>query len=111
MAFSKAHLYRWQIRRLAMFLRALCHPARLEILLQLALEGEKTVEEIAKNHPLSLSTLSKHLASLRVVRLLTHKDKWPYLLYKIDLKMIRKMRLYINEFFDALEKAIEQGPR
>jgi len=111
MAFSKAHLYDLHLRWLASVLRALCHPARLRILLQLAEEGEKSVEEIAKIHPLSLPTLSKHLTSLRVVRMLTHKDKWPYLLYNIDIRTIRKLRGRVNSFFDALEKAIELRTR
>ncbi len=111
MAFSKAHLYQWKLRQLAVFLRALCHPARLEILFQLAEEGEKTVEDIAKRHPLSLPTLSKHLASLRFVKLITYKDKWPYLLNRIDIKTIRKLRSSINSFFDDLENAVEHGPK
>lgn len=108
MAFSKARLYSRRSRLTAYFFKVLSHPARQEVLLKLAEGGSLAVEVLAKYHPVSNSTLSKHIESLRSASFIKFKEKYPYILYAIEMKNIHKAREYMMDFFDRLEKAMSK---
>ncbi|MEP6645738.1 MAG: helix-turn-helix transcriptional regulator [Saprospiraceae bacterium] len=111
MAFSKARLYSRRSRITALLFRVFGHPARLDILEQLADGGPVPVEKLAKNHPISLATLSRHLGSLRGPDFVKYLEDHPHILYSIEKKNILRARKYINAFFDRLEELMAKRER
>ncbi|MFK8057890.1 MAG: ArsR/SmtB family transcription factor [Saprospiraceae bacterium] len=71
MAFSKAHLYSNQERRVARISNSIAHPARIKILNQLRY-GEMEYDQILNHHPIKKSTLSQHLRTLRLAGLIQY---------------------------------------
>lgn len=65
MAFSKAHLYSRNERKVARAANALGHPARIKMLAELR-QGEMTYGQILANHPFNKGTLTHHLKTLRL---------------------------------------------
>jgi len=107
MAFSKARLYNRRARITALYFRVLNHPARQEILLKLAKDGPCSVEELLQDHPISGSTMSRHLEKLRAVNFISYKEKTPYIIYAIEPKKIRRAKKFMAAFYNTLEKLME----
>ncbi|MEO6133163.1 MAG: helix-turn-helix domain-containing protein [Saprospiraceae bacterium] len=108
MAFSKARLYNRRSRLTAYFFKVLSHPARQELLLKLAEDDSLPVEILAKYHPVSNSTVSKHMESLRTASFIKFKEMYPYILYALNKKNIQLAKEYMLDFFDRLEKAMNK---
>lgn len=76
-------------QHLAMFARALSHPARISILKILARQQSCNCNELVQRLPLSQSTVSRHLKKLKNSGLINgtpHKTSSIYSLNKIILK-------------------------
>lgn len=104
MAFSKARLYNRRARITALYFRVLNHPTRQEILLKLAKDGPSTVEQLLQDHPISGSTMSRHLEKLRLVNFITYQEKTPYIFYSVEVKKIRRAMKFIKGFIIMLEE-------
>lgn len=102
MAFSKSKLYPDDDQIISGFMKALDHPARLQILRRLAKEGPITVEELREDHPICRSALSGHLRTLRKADLVTWKEKYPSTYYAINGKAITIAEKYLGDFFKDL---------
>lgn len=76
-------------QHLAMFARALSHPARISILKILARQGICNCNDLVQRLPLSQATVSQHLKELKNCGLIngtTHKTSSIYSINKIILK-------------------------
>lgn len=102
MAFSKKGLYSKESQITSAYASALDHPARQEILIRLCIYGPCTVEELLKGQPISKSTMSEHLEKLRIMGLISFKVKFPYIIYYVEKKGIRKARKYFISLFRKL---------
>jgi ArsR family transcriptional regulator len=103
MAFSKSKLYQKEDQAVSLYAKALGHPARLAILLQLALEGESSVENITRHHPLSQAAMSDHLGILRRAGMINYEERFPYTFYRLDKKNQEQAEKYIGDFFQKIK--------
>ncbi len=104
MAFSKAKLYDKEEQITSGFAKAFGHPARTKILNQLCKDGPQSVQEIAKSHPLSKASMSKHLGILLTAQLITYKEIFPYVIYNVHKKNLIEAARRLNLFFTDLFK-------
>lgn len=102
MAFSKSHLYAEEDRTTSGFFKALGHSARLRIIRKLKKEGPCTVTQLSKGHPISQPALSVHLRILRKSHLITCVEKFPYSIYMVDKKNLKRARQLCGEFFKGV---------
>ncbi len=108
MAFSKSNQYPKEDQALSLYARALGHPARPNILLQLALEGESCVENITRYHPISQPAMSDHLGILIEARLVTYKEEYPYTYYTLEERNLKRAEKYLKNFFKKIKTAKKQ---
>ena len=89
MAIHKKEEFGKKKQHLAMFGRAIAHPARISILKILAKHESCNCNELVQRLPLSQATVSQHLKELKNCGLIngtTHKTSSIYSLNKIILK-------------------------
>ena len=91
------------IEALALTLKALSHPARLEILQILAQRGACICGEIVDGMPLSQATVSQHLKTLKNAGLITGDIDGPRSCYCINTETIGLLREKFEHLFGALE--------
>jgi DNA-binding transcriptional ArsR family regulator len=99
MAFPKHALYSQESQATSNFFRALGFPGRLEILMQLELEGPLSVQQLAKSHPICKETLSQHLKILREAGLVIANEKFPFTYYRVHKANLKKARKLFDRFF------------
>lgn len=102
MAFSKANLYEEISQITAGFFKAFGHPARLEIMEKLSLEGPRTVNEICREHPISNPSLSDHFEILREAHLIVYIENYPYVIYSLHKENFEVAKKYIEDYFQKL---------
>lgn len=100
MAFSRAYLYARHDQKTSHFAKAICHPARLNILRKLYLDGPCTVEALKKQQPLSQPSISQHLKILRELDLVTFKEVCPYTYYRLNMKRFLEAENCIKDYFN-----------
>ena len=105
MAFSKANLYPADLQLTSATMKAFANPARLQILFFLHVHGPCRVQEIAENHPVSLETISGHLAILREDHLVSYAERFPYTFYQLDQDNMPKAIAMIRGFLDRLDSS------
>jgi DNA-binding transcriptional ArsR family regulator len=103
MAFSKANLYPADLQKTSATMKTFANPARLQILFYLHVHGRCRVQEIAEHHPVSLETISGHLAILREDHLVSCAERFPYTFYQLDQDNLPKAIALIREFLDKLD--------
>ena len=84
--------------KIAVFAKALGHPARIAILRHLASAGTCLFKEISEKLPLADSTVSQHMAELRKAGLINGDSEPPRVKYSIDHKNWKNARKYLKEF-------------
>lgn len=97
MKFRKKSKYPHDSVKIARIARTLGHPARIEILRQLASADVTYFNEIAKVLPLAESTVSQHLAELKRAGLINGISIPPKVKYSINTKNWRVARKYFKE--------------
>jgi ArsR family transcriptional regulator len=102
MAFSKAHLFDPEDQVLSFMVACLSHPARIRIIRYLWQNGPTPVCQLATQFPLSISTLSQHLAILRQHHLVTAFEEFPNTIYSINKANALKIKDLINTFYEDL---------
>ena len=83
-------------------LKALGHPARLEILRVLAERGTCICGEIVEVLPLAQSTVSQHLSVLKEAGFVRGEIDGPKSCYCLDQKVMKKFRKDIDELLASL---------
>lgn len=86
---------------LADALRALSHPARLEILHLLAARGTCICGEIVDELPLAQATVSQHLKVLKTAGLVRGEVDGPRVCYCLDRDALAAVRAALDTFFDV----------
>jgi DNA-binding transcriptional ArsR family regulator len=99
MAFSKANEFDQELSELAQFAKAISHPARIQILKHIAQKKACICNDIVKELPLSQSTVSQHLKSLKEAGLIKGRVKPPSICYCIDKKKFEKINIKIKTLF------------
>ena len=79
-----------EMAEMAVFARALSHPARIAILRQLALEGELPCMAIVAALPLSQSACSRHVSELSKVGLIGARTEGSYIFYRLEREALAK---------------------
>ena len=101
MAFSKAPLYTPKDQVTAGYARALGHPARLEIIRKLSLDGPCTVKVLNLAHPISQESLSYHLKILMKALLVSCKEKFPFTFYTLEKENLKVAEDKLRAFFQT----------
>jgi DNA-binding transcriptional ArsR family regulator len=92
-------------QRLADRLKALGHPARLEILRVLAARGTCVCGEVVEVMPLAQATVSQHLKVLKEAGLIRGRIDGKNSCYYLDPRSIAELREALDEFLGALSSA------
>jgi DNA-binding transcriptional ArsR family regulator len=93
-------------RDLADRLKALAHPARLEILRVLARHGRCVCGEVVEVMPLAQATVSQHLRILQEARLIQGRIDGRNSCYCLDPKGIAELRLALDRFLGGLAAVV-----
>jgi ArsR family transcriptional regulator len=89
-------------KSLAALLKALGHPARLEILRVLAERGTCICGEVVEVLPLAQSTVSQHLKVLKEAGLVRGEVEGPKSCYCLDPEIVTQFRISLDELFECL---------
>lgn len=90
-------------QELALFAKALSHPARIAILKVLAQKNECVCGEIVDVLPLAQSTVSQHLKELKEAGLIKGTIEGPKTCYCINWKAFEKFNASLNQLFNKLK--------
>ncbi len=101
MAYSKAAVFETTDKELALFAKALAHPARIAILRYLAQRNECICGDIVSELPLSQSTVSQHLKELKECGLVQGTIDGPRVCYCIHPENWQKAREALGDFFET----------
>ena len=97
MAFPRYYLFPPEEQTLSEFFRAMGHPVRKLILMDLK-SGKMTVTGMAKRYPLSRETICQHLEILRDTQLVKFREVYPYTFYWRNEKQIALAKTLIESF-------------
>jgi ArsR family transcriptional regulator, arsenate/arsenite/antimonite-responsive transcriptional repressor len=89
---------------LALFAKAISHPARIAILQVLAKKSECICGEIVEVLPLAQSTVSQHLKELKTAGLIKGETDGPRSCYCINWKAFEKFNADFNTLFDRIRE-------
>ena len=98
-----------RVEKLAAQLKALAHPARLQILDVLAQQGECICGEIVDVLPLAQSTVSQHLKILKNAGLVIGTIDGPKSCYCVDETSLREVRATLDAHLANLERRAGAG--
>ena len=103
MGLTKAEEFSKTQNELALFTKALGHPARIGILQFLVKSKACVCGDIVDELPLSQSTVSQHLKELKNAGLIKGDVDGPSVCYCIDEKNWNKAKKLIGTFLDTYE--------
>jgi DNA-binding transcriptional ArsR family regulator len=103
MAIHKREEFNAKEQSLAVFAKAISHPARISILNVLAKKNECICGEIVEILPLAQSTVSQHLKELKNAGLIDGSVDGPRSCYCINWKAFEKFNNEFNSLFDNLK--------
>lgn len=93
------------LQDLAIFAKAISHPARLAILQHLAEAKTCISGDISDSLPLSRSTVSQHLSELKRYGLIIGEIEGIKINYCLSETSIKMKRIMFDSFFDKIESA------
>lgn len=109
MAFNKKEEFTQGEQELALFAKAMSHPARIAILKVLARHNECICGEIVDVLPLAQSTVSQHLKELINAGLITGTIDGPRSCYCINWKAFEKYNSEFKSLFENLKLKNEKA--
>ncbi|MFN2456742.1 MAG: ArsR/SmtB family transcription factor [Chitinophagaceae bacterium] len=109
MATHKKEEFGAKEQELALFAKALSHPARIAILKVLANRGECICGEIVEVLPLAQSTVSQHLKELKDAGLIEGNVDGPRSCYCINWKAFKKLNTVFDNLFNGLRENAEKA--
>ena len=83
-------------------LKALGHPARLEILSFIKLHPKSSCMQIVEHIPLSQSTISKHISELKSASVVIGKLEKNTVLYELNLEIFQNTTIFLDKFISEL---------
>ncbi|MBC8037266.1 MAG: winged helix-turn-helix transcriptional regulator [Rhizobiales bacterium] len=96
---------------LAARLKALGHPARVEILRVLAERGTCICGEVVEVLPLAQSTVSQHLKVLKEAGFVRGEVEGPKSCYCLDQAVIKQFRIDLDQLFACLSSRVPKRRR
>ena len=90
-------------KRIARWLKALAHPARLSIVRLLAERDECVCGEIVDDLPLAQSTVSQHLKALKEAGIVQGTVEGRRTCYCLDPGVLTELQSTLDAFFDDLD--------
>lgn len=105
MARAKTEVFENHLVDLAMFAKALGHPARIEILRLLAVTGEQPCMAIVNELPLSQPACSRHINELVRVGLLESRAVGTQILFRLRPKALNSFCALMNQTLHSKEKS------
>lgn len=99
MATAKVEEFTVKDNKIALYAKALAHPARVAILQLLINKQTCICGDIVDKLPLSQSTVSRHLKELKDAGLITGEIEGKKVCYCINTEEWENARHYINTFF------------
>jgi DNA-binding transcriptional ArsR family regulator len=103
MALDKSNEFAKKEQDLAVFAKALAHPARIAILKVLAEHDECICGQIVEMLPLAQSTVSQHLKELKEAGLILGEVDGPRSCYCINWKSFERFLAEFNALFNNLK--------
>ncbi|HPG06291.1 MAG TPA: metalloregulator ArsR/SmtB family transcription factor [Saprospiraceae bacterium] len=103
MAFSKNEAFTDTDQQLALWAKALSHPARIAILRELAQRNACICGELVANLPLSQATVSQHLKVLKEAGLIDGEIDGPRICYCIDWPALKEMENALILLFNQIK--------
>jgi DNA-binding transcriptional ArsR family regulator len=97
MAVSKVEEFGNSVQEMAEFCKSLSHPARVQLINELAVHKNRTCKELVFALPLSQATVSRHLAELLEVGLICRKLDGTQSIYTLEWNKLER-------FFDITQK-------
>jgi ArsR family transcriptional regulator len=119
MGITKTKLYSDDTNRIAKILKAMGHPARIEILNLLVQNNNVNCAFFVNKMSLTQSTISKHLSDLKIAKIIEGKDRGNSTTYKINKEIILLITTYLPTlvetkltYFELIEnkKSIKTKP-
>jgi DNA-binding transcriptional ArsR family regulator len=101
MGVSKSEEFTIKQNRIAKYMKALAHPARIAILELLIRKQACVCGDIVDDLPLSQSTVSQHLKELKDAGLIKGDIEGTRVCYCIDEKEWETAKVYLASFFDS----------
>jgi len=101
MGISKTEEFTLKQNKIARYMKALGHPARIAILEVLIKRQACMCGDIVENLPLSQSTVSQHLKELKEAGLIKGEIEGVKVCYCIDEKEWENAKSYFSSFFDS----------
>ncbi|MGQ9621483.1 MAG: ArsR/SmtB family transcription factor [Bacteroidales bacterium] len=102
MAYAKTELFSKEFQKQAELFKALAHPARLAILKYLADTKTCIIGDLAKELPLSRTTVNQHLKELKEAGLIIGTTEGVKTCYCLNLNKIREL----SDIFDKFKSEI-----
>jgi DNA-binding transcriptional ArsR family regulator len=103
MAINKKESFSQKEQDLAVFAKAISHPARIAILKVLAARNDCICGEIVEVLPLAQSTVSQHLKELKQAGLISGAVDGPRSCYCINREAFEKFTVEFNSLFNTLK--------
>jgi ArsR family transcriptional regulator len=94
---SQKRIAKYEAR--AKIVKALAHPVRLFIVDELARNGERCVCELTEMIGFDMSTVSRHLATLRGAGIIEDEKRGQMVFYRLRVKCVMN-------FFDCIESVV-----
>ena len=107
MGITKTTGFSTETNEMAEILKALGHPARLEIVKLLMTSSSCICGDIVEVLPLAQSTVSKHLSELKKVGIIKGTVTGNNICYCLDEKIIQKIQVLINLVHASCCKPLE----
>ena len=104
MAIDKRTSFSQIDQNLALFCKALSHPARIAILRYLAEQNSCICGDIVEELPLAQSTVSQHLKELQNAGLIKGEIEGPKTCYCVDLDHYNEMSEQLDEYLSNIKK-------
>ena len=99
MGTSKMQLFDEKTVRFSMYAKCMSHPARIEIIKYLALNGVSTFKELFEITGLSKPTVSQHLQILNKNQMLLITVDQNRNIYSLNPAIVRSMKDSFDQFF------------
>ncbi len=102
MGVTKTQNFTEEQNTVALYAKALAHPARVAIIQHLLKSKTCVCGDIVEELPLSQSTVSQHLKELKKVGLIKGDIEGPTVCYCVDMKMLTRARKLLNDMFQEV---------
>jgi DNA-binding transcriptional ArsR family regulator len=102
MSVSKTNLFDEELRKRANLFKALSHPARLQILRDMARTRTCLTGDISVMFPLARTTVNQHMKELKKAGLILDHLEGAKIVYCLDIEKVKEMEKILNGFLSEI---------